>query len=134
MVYTLVGDSTSTTASYDIRVNDITSNYHSQELVGIGSSIFANRRTNSLFAVARSNRPGAGTLDIKNSENSRFVAQSQFVNRMGADSSNINNQNFNIVNTGTVTSITKLTIFCDRTDGIDTGSRIRLYKVNTGEA
>jgi hypothetical protein len=133
LVYTLVGDTT-TTAFYDLRANDITSNYHSQFLFGVGSSLSASRQTDSRFSFARSNRPSAGFADIKVSNNDRFVAQSQFVSRIGSDSTAIENANYNIVNTGTVTSITKLSIVSNRTNGIATGSRIRLYKVNTGEA
>jgi hypothetical protein len=134
MVYTLVGDVTTLAANYELKVNDITSNYHSQQLIGIGSTVFVDRLSNANFATARSNRKSAGFVDIKVSENSRFVAQSGFVVRIGADSSSIDNRNQNIINTGTVTSITKLSIVCNRTDGIASGSRIRLYKVNTGEA
>jgi hypothetical protein len=135
MVYTLVGDTTTAGAIYEIRTNDITSNYHYQFLGGDGTSISAERFSNSRFATARSDLKTAGLADIKVSENSRFVFQSQTINRgIGAGSTSISNQNYNIVNTGTVTSITKLTIFCDRTNGIAAGSRIRLYKVNTGDA
>jgi hypothetical protein len=134
LVYALIGDDSSTAGVYSIRANDITSNYHSQRLSGSGSTIAAQRTTNDRFATARSNRKTTGFADIKVSENSRFVAQSQNAFGVGADSANIENINHNIVNTGTVTSITKLTIFCDRTNGIAAGSRIRLYKVNTGEA
>jgi hypothetical protein len=135
MVYTFVGDTTTAGAIYEIRTNDITSNYHYQFLGGDGTSISAERFSNSRFATARSDLKTAGLADIKVSENSRFVFQSQTINRgIGAGSTSISNQNYNIVNTGTVTSITKLTIFCDRTNGIAAGSRIRLYKANTGDA
>jgi hypothetical protein len=134
MVYTLVGDSTST-ADYDIRVNDITSNYHRQILSATGTTIGAGRATDSRFSEARSNQKTAGFADIKVSENSRFVVQSQAAERgIGAEANDIFNRNWNIINTDTVTSITKLTILCNRTNGIASGSRIRLYKVNTGDA
>jgi hypothetical protein len=134
LVYTLKGDVTNATAFYDLRVNDITSNYHRQRLNGSDSSIFAERTTDKILAFARSDRKSSGFADIKVSENSRFVVQSQFLSFAGADSSSLDNNNYNIVNTDTVTSITKLSIVSSRTDGIASGSRIRLYKVNTGEA
>jgi hypothetical protein len=134
LVYTFVGDNSSINTDISLNANDITSNYNHQRLEGIGSSIFATRTTVPLLAFASSVQKTAGFADIKVSNNDRFVAQSQFAHRMGADSSNITNRNTNIVNTGTVTSITKLSIVGNRTNGIAAGSRIRLYKVNTGDA
>ena len=128
LVFTFVGDST-TTANYLLRANDITSNYHIQELNGIDTSILAVRASNNRFAFARSNRNSSGFADIKVSNNNRFVAQSQFVYRLGSDSNNIQNRNKNLVNTSTVTSITKLSVVSDRTNGIAVGSRLQLYKV-----
>ena len=129
LVYTFVGDSSSTFALYDLQVNNLTSNYHTQELTGSGTSITASRVTDSRFATARSNIKTSGFADIKISNNDRFVAQSQFSRGLGALSENIENRNNNIVNTGTVTSITSLKVVSNRTDGIATGSRIQLYKV-----
>jgi hypothetical protein len=134
LVYALIGDDSSTAGVYSIRANDITSNYHSQRLSGSGTTIAAAKTTDDRFATARSNRKTTGFADIKVSENSRFVAQSQNAFGVGADSANIENINHNIINTGTVTSITKLTILCNRTNGIASGSRIRLYKVNGEDA
>jgi hypothetical protein len=133
MVYTFVGEST-TTSNYDIRVNDITSNYHMQLLQPDGTTISSDRLTNSQFAFARSNRKIAGFADIKVSNNDRFVVQSQLAWLIGSESSSIAQSNRNIVNTDTVTSITELSIVSSRTNGIAAGSRIRLYKVNTGDA
>jgi hypothetical protein len=128
MVYTLVGDTTST-ADYDLRVNDITSNYVYQQLNGSGTSVSAGRVTTARFAYARSNRRVSGFIDIKVSNNDRYVAQSQWVDRIGADSSTIQQLNWNIVNTSTVTSITKISIISSRTGGLAVGSRLTLYKV-----
>jgi hypothetical protein len=133
MVFTFVGESTNSTA-YDLRVNDITSNYTMQLLQGGGTSLAAGRSSTAAILNARSNRRVAGFADIKVSENSRFVVQSQFIERLGTESNEIRNENRNIVNTNTVTSITKLSIVASATNGIAAGSRIRLYKVNTGEA
>jgi hypothetical protein len=134
MVYTLVGDNATTFTNYSLRVNDITSNYVRQDLVGNGTSISAVRSNSDRLSFARSGNKSAGFVDIKVSENSRFVFQTQFIFNAGSQSTNIENNNRNIVNTGTVTSITKLSIVSDRSNGIASGSRIRLYKVNTGEA
>jgi len=133
MVYTFVGDST-TTSNISLRANDITSNYTRQLLLGEGSSISASRVSDSRFVSARSTNKSAGVVDIKVSNNDRFVFQSGFIFSHGALSNEITQANENVVNTGTVTSITKLTVISDRTNGIASGSRIRLYKVNTGEA
>ena len=127
LVYTLVGDTT-IGVSYLLRANDITSNYNIQELSGLGSSFSAVRSSTNRFAIARSNRRTSGFADIKVSNNNRFVAQSQYINRLGSESDDIQNRNVNLVNTSTVSSITKLSIVSDRTNGIAVGSRLQLYK------
>ena len=129
LVYTLVGDVTTTTAFYSLIANDITSNYHFQRLNSSVTSINAARQNNSFFSVARSNRKTSGFADVKVSNNDRFVVQSQFVHQIGGEASIIQNANYNVVNTSTVTSITKLSIVSDRTNGIAVGSRLQLYKV-----
>jgi hypothetical protein len=135
LVYTFVGNSSSVLSLYELQINNITSNYHAQELYGGGTTTFAQRLTNSRFAYANSIAESAGFVDIKVSNNDRFVAQSQFIHRIGSSSTTIEQLNFNIVNTGTVTSITSLKILSTQsTPGIAAGSRIRLYKVNTGDA
>jgi hypothetical protein len=60
------------------------------------------------------------------------VAQSQELRRIAK--TDVFQENYNIVGTETVTSITSLSIVANQTNGIAAGSRIRLYKVNTGEA
>jgi hypothetical protein len=133
LVYTFVGDST-TTALYELRANDITSNYVRQQLFGSGTSVGSARNSDNVLTIAQSNSKCSGFADIKISNNDKYVFQSQFVRFIGSNNSTIDNVNYNVLNTGTVSSITKLTIFCNRTNGIASGSRIRLYKVNTGEA
>jgi hypothetical protein len=134
MVYTFVGDSTTTSANYDLRVNDITSNYHNQVLQPGGTSITVVRLTSPQFSFARSTIKTSGVADIKVSNNDRFVVQASHLDTIGSQSSAVQQTNRNIVNTGTVTSITKLSIVCNRTNGIAAGSRIRLYKVNGEDA
>jgi hypothetical protein len=133
MVYTFVGESTNI-SQYNIRSNDITSNYTFQELYGFGSTIAAGRQSGSIFAIGRSDRKTAGFIDVKVSNNDRFVAQSQYMFAIGSSSSNMEHVNSNIVNTSTVTSITKLSVVSTRTNGIAVGSRLQLYKVNKGSA
>jgi hypothetical protein len=133
MVYTLVGDSTDSTLC-SLRVNDISSNYTRQGLFGTGTTLNAFREGLGTFSDPRSNRRAVGFADIKVSENSRFVVQSQYVRFVGSNASTVENFNLNIVNTSTVTSITKLSIVSNRTNGIVSGSRIRLYKVNGEDA
>jgi hypothetical protein len=132
LVYTLIGDDATSFSEYGVNVNDITSNYTVQQLRGAGTSIVAERVSRNFFSFARSVNRVSGFIDIKVSNNDRFVVQSQFILNIG--SSSVENWNINVVNTGTVTSITKLSIVANRTNGIAAGSRIRLYKVNTGDA
>ena len=129
LVYTFVAADT-TTRNYSIRVNDITSNYTRQALAGSGSSIVAVRSSDSVIAIARSNIRAQGFVDIKVSNNDRFVCQSQYVLELGGDPAPAAyNENYNIVNTGTVTSITKLSIVANVANQIAVGSKIALYKV-----
>ena len=128
LVYTFVGDS-STTGFHSILYNNVSSNYTNQRLSGVDSSVGASRNNDSVFAFSRDTRKNSGFLDIKISNNSRFVAQSQFVYRIGSDSSSIAQYNYNIINTNTVTNITKLSVVSSRTNGIAVGSRLTLYKV-----
>jgi hypothetical protein len=136
MVYTFVGDSTDNSL---IRLfandNNTLTDYHRQEITGSGTSLSAARANETRFAFARSNQKSSGIVDIKVSNNDRFVYQSQYIAFTGSNSSSIENRNENNVGTNfTLTSITKLSIVSSRTNGIASGSRIRLYKVNTGEA
>jgi hypothetical protein len=137
LVYTFVGDSTSVNSNIACFPNDLTNaaNYHSQFLFGSGSTISAVRVNGGFsLAEAKSNVKIAGIADIKVSQNDRYVLQTQYTRFIGSESSDLGNFNINTVGTQTVASITKLTVRSDRTNGIASGSRIRLYKVNTGEA
>jgi hypothetical protein len=132
LVYTFVGSGQ--TALF-VNGNNTNTNYHSQELTGLGTTIAAARYNISYFNNYTATRNTSGYADIKVSNNDRFVVQNHYVYGVGAEAANLINFNFNIVGTGfTLTSITSLKIANENTDGIDEGSRIRLYKVNTGEA
>ena len=128
LVYTFVGDSTDAN-NVAIQVNDITANYTTQLLGGQSTTLVASRDSVSNIFFGRSNQKTAGIADIKVSNNDRFVCQSQFMETMGSGSSAIRHFNHNIVNTGTVSSITKLSLISSRTNGIAVGSKIALYKV-----
>ena len=134
LVYTFVG--VSNEAVYSLYPNDLTTatNYHTQFLFGDGSSISALRQNANRLSQARDFDENAGFADIKISNNDRFVSQSQNTDKIGSAATALRNINLNIVGTQTVSSITKLSIVASATNGIATGSRIRLYKVNTGDA
>jgi hypothetical protein len=136
LVFNFIGDTT-ITSLYQLFPNSQTtvSNYHLQELGAFASTAFAARANTNRIANARSNERVQGFVDIKVSNNDIFVAQSQYIQFIGSESASIQNRNENLVGSGfTLTSITSLSIVATRTNGIATGSRIRLYKVNTGEA
>lgn len=130
LVYTIVGDST-TTADYDVFPNNLTTqtNYNRQVFIGAGATLSAVRQNLNYHFDARSNQKVQGFADIKVSNNDRYVAQSHYIRSMGADSSGILQYNIHIVGTQTVTSITSLKIVSNRTNGIAVGSKIALYKV-----
>jgi hypothetical protein len=131
LVYTFTGKNNSFLL---IRVNDITTNYFRQNIGGTNTTLFAGRAEDNRIAATLTTGLPAGFVDIKISNNDRFVAQSHCIIRIGSDSSQINNEVFNVINTSTVTSITKLSILSTISNGIAVGSRLTLYKVNTGVA
>jgi hypothetical protein len=133
MVYTFVGDST-LISNMSLFCNDITTNYTRQIIIGSETNLPGSRDSTSIFSEGWSDRKVAGFADIKVSNNDRFVIQSGYIVRVGSQSSGIQNKSINVVNTSTVSSITKLSVVSSRTNGIASGSRIRLYKVNTGDA
>jgi hypothetical protein len=134
LVYTLKAPSSTLDYGLYVNGNNTASSYIWQRLVGNGTSIILNNINNSVFADSTS-AGSSGFADIKVSNNDKFVVQSQFALTIGSGSSSIQNRNYNLVGIGfTLTSITSLRISCTTTNGIAAGSRIRLYKVNTGEA
>jgi hypothetical protein len=137
LVYTLVGASGT---GIDVRLyandNTTNSNYTSQTLVGNGTSISAFRESNPYLMIgADSTNKLGGFADIKVSDNDRLVYQSQHIRTIGSSSSSLRQYNINGVSSGfTLTNITKLSIVGSSANQIAAGSRIRLYKVNTGDA
>lgn len=132
LVYTFKGDST-TTSNIRLFPNDKTTltDYYWQVLAGAGSSVVAVRGNINRICYTASNRKVSGFADIKISNNDRYVFQSHWVEMIGAESSAINNVVDNNVGTGfTLTGITKLSIVSERTNGIEVGSKIQLFKVN----
>jgi hypothetical protein len=135
LVYTFVTTGTSSTFTR-LFPNDLTTrtNYHRQLLFSNDTTVSAGSgRDNDNFLTTdiASGRPITGFTDIKVSDNDRFVFNS-ITTRRGVDDDRFNINLFT-VGTQTVTSITKLSITIS-SNGLTTGSRIRLYKVNTGDA
>ena len=128
LVYTFVGDST-TNSINSLRVNDITSNYIRQEFILDGNTRSAVKNSTDVLSVSRSTNKVSGFADIKISNNDRFHFISRYVDRIGSESTQIRQFNIIAYNTSTVTSITKLSVVCNRTNGIAVGSRLQLYKV-----
>jgi hypothetical protein len=130
--------SANTDIYWNLQVNDITSGYTSQHIFGAGSSLGAERTSTSRILITRFQtivRKSQNIVNIKVSNNDRFVYQAAGPNYgIGAEASNLQYRAWNGVNSNTVSTITKLSVLADSSNGIGPGSRIRLYKVNTGEA
>lgn len=124
-------NTSSSTIDFSLYPNDLTtaSNYYYQYLIAANSSVLASRINSNLIAAANVNAKSQGFTDIKVSNNDRFVAQSAMIYVVGGLSSNIQQYNYNLVGTQTVSSITKLSIVAESTNGIGVGSKIALYKV-----
>ena len=132
LVYTFI--STGSQINYEVFPNDQSnnSNYWFQRLQGVASSLGAVRVNENRFTDAVTNN--VGFADIKISNNDRFVVQSQYTFRTGSNASEIQNRNDNMVSTISISSISKLSVKAKTSLGIRVGSRLQLYKVNTGVA
>jgi hypothetical protein len=123
---------------YSIYPNDNTTatNYYTQAL-GAASTSFDILRVNSnQYSYVRLNGNNTGYADIKISNNDRYVHQS-YASYNGSGSSaseSLQQFTFNCVGTFSISTITKLSLVASLTNGFSTGARVRLYKVNTGEA
>ena len=123
------------TGNYDLYVNNNTTsnNYWSQALRGNSSSVDAFRVNDAELFYVSSMLKGLAIIDIKISNNDKFVAQSNQTRNIPDSSLGIDSRN--MVSTFNITSITSLSFAClNRTNGIGVGSRLQLYKVNTGSA
>jgi hypothetical protein len=129
LVYTFVG-ATTTERDVSIFVNNNTtaSDYTRQLILPLGSSIIANRSNTTDFSYIRSNQKSCGFMDIKVSNNDRFIGQNQNLDHIGSQSSSLRQANHNIVSTFTVSSITKISV-SSPSNHIGVGSRLTLYKV-----
>jgi hypothetical protein len=107
--------------------NTTAGNYYRQRLAGSGSSVFAGRFTNSMFAYgASSTTPTIGYLKL--SENNKF---NLFVNTNADGGTSVSN--FFWYSTSTVdfaSGITSLTFTNESANGIGTGSRIQIYRLD----
>lgn len=130
MVYSFV--SAPGTTLYSIQVNDITTNYtnfvhfHSggsaPQLTRNTHTQFTQAKNSSFGAAANSGTPVGGTMEIRLTDNNRFITNS-------AHLQDNNFRNSFILNTAEISTITKLSIIASLTDGIFTNSRIVLYQV-----
>jgi hypothetical protein len=109
------------------------SNYTYQYLYGNGSSISAARSNFPYFTLGRNGSTVTQT-NIKVSNNDRFVFQSYSSMPTGGDSSTLQQINFNVVNTQTVSTITSLSIVAGAANKIFANSSFALYKVSGGTA
>ena len=111
------------------------SSHYSQQLIGEGTSLSANRQNFIYLGYIFSNQGNSALVNIKLAENGRIVSQSGNVSNYGANSSSIRNWNSNGVSTYTATAITQVTISSVGSSPLfNAGTRFRLYKVNTGDA
>jgi hypothetical protein len=114
--------------------NTTPSNYTLQDFGGNGTTIGGERRNFAWISFLANGKTQIMT-NIKVSNNDRYVLQSSNSRLIGSNSSSITQGHHNVVSTGfTLTNITSLQINSTGTNSILAGSRIRLYKVNTGDA
>jgi hypothetical protein len=134
LVSTAVGDVTGDNSQGFLYVNNNTtgSNYTGQELQGEAGVISAARYTNPFFVVARSNQPGQSLVNIKISNNDRFVYQAMQLRNIGDTGNLAEHFSTNVVGNFTVSSITSINIRGSR--NFTAGTKFTLYKVNTGDA
>jgi len=134
LVYTLVGSTTDSSLIWFFP-NDQTNNTHYvRQIANTQSSTYSSSRevnADSWVVFTRSNLRSEGYADIKIGNDNRIAIKNYYL--WGFGSTGVNLYHTNLFSAGigfTLTNITKLTIFCNRTNGIATGSRIQLFKVN----
>jgi hypothetical protein len=108
---------------------DTNSNYHEQTLIGAGSSIFAGRSALNRISVVGNTATGTSITYLKLSENGKY---NSFTNYTVTHDSGIQTI-FDYTTSSNLTfndPITSLTLTASRTDGIGTGSRIQIYRLD----
>lgn len=128
---TIKNDASGTNRNYWLFVNNDTTatNYWTQYLNGSGSSIGA-ARFNAVTWLDTNNTAQVLTK-IKISNNDRVVFQTNVASHgIGANASGIRNNNWNTINTTTISTITSVQIVSQVANAIGVGSKIQLFKVN----
>jgi hypothetical protein len=130
--YLLVSDISTggTGGQYDLFINDNTTatTYYSQGIFGIASSASAQRFNSARYASTPANRTTVVHTHIKLSNIGAYTAQSYEIRESGTSTVGILNY-FLSSTSEAITSITKLNIKAEATNGILAGSRFTLYKL-----
>lgn len=135
--YTFAPDTTSTSL-YRLYVNEsIGTGFYVYQLVwGDGTTFNSARDTSETFmAFALNGDTTAGFTDVNVTEHGRFFYNTEFSPEIGAAGNGMQLRNYATINNDiTLTTINKLTIASSTSTGIGVGSRVQLYKVNSGDA
>jgi hypothetical protein len=130
IVFTHV-NSTSNNNDVSLFANTATTatNYHRQFLFGAGSSVVADRSNVAAFLFTRPSQTSVAVSFLKISENDRLNYFTNYNSEIGSSLENV--FNYGTSSGATFTSgITSLTFTSNRTDGIGTGSRIQIYRLD----
>jgi hypothetical protein len=108
--------------------NTTNTDYHRQSLFGSGSSVGASRANENIVGNAASGATVTTYTYVKLSENDKF---NSFSNANWSISSGLENSFFYTTqSTGTTSSITSFTYSARDTNGLGTGSRIQIYRLD----
>jgi hypothetical protein len=108
---------------------DTNTNYHSQDLGGAGTAVGADRANINRLTRTENTNTGSSLTYFKISENGKA---NFFTNRFFRNDSNIQNR-FNYTTSSNLTfndPITSLTFTAEQTNGLGTGSRIQIYRLD----
>jgi hypothetical protein len=128
-VVTAVNPAGSST-NYRLLANSTTNtNYHTQELGGFSTTVYAARSNQNVIGANRTGETNLMSGFIKISENDKVNI---FTNEFLALLSDVNNLFKYITQSGgtSTSSITSLTLEASQTNGIGTGSRIQIYRLD----
>jgi hypothetical protein len=128
--YLLVGNYIRNAGDLELGVNDNTTltNYYSQQIRGNGSTASAARRNEPRIVDASGTTTNVFYGHIKLSEIGAFTAQLYVLKDSATTAPMVDN--FFISSTAeNITSVTKINLFSNGTNGIGSGSRFELYKL-----
>jgi hypothetical protein len=129
VVMTFVNADSNNTAVHFLGNTSTLTNYHHQRIESGGTSVSAVRANFNFFSYVSPNQTGQSISYVKLSENDRLNTFSNITRRN--DSSIENWFLYNTSSGATFTSgITSIKIDCDRTNGIGTGTRIQIYRLD----